>query len=153
MNCDSKMRYQYYCRNCANFKSNTLDKFKEHERLCFNNESVRVEMPKNNQLRFKNLNMTFQHPYFITYEFESTLEEIVTKKGNNTTSYQSHVPNSFTLKFTSTLDKGLSLPIYLFSSPDKDKFINHFINKMKEYLVYAYKISKAEKKIQRENTR
>ncbi len=66
--CSSKLRHKkYVCRNCLNFQTLNKDKLDEHSKSCIKNEAVRIELPtkENKDLKFKNFNRTFPHPFLL----------------------------------------------------------------------------------------
>ena len=90
------------CRSCLNHfpDKNTL---KNHEEYCFQNETVKIEMPKEgSSISFIHHNRSIKVPFVIYADFEAFTKEIQTIPQNNkvsfTQKYQHHQPSGFCYK-------------------------------------------------------
>lgn len=86
---------RYFCYHCLN--SFTTEKvLKEHEKLCINNEPVRLIMPeKETYCAFKNYQRSIRVPNVIYADFEAFLSPVNLSKGKSTNKYQKHNPSGF----------------------------------------------------------
>ena len=76
----------YWCSQCLSEAYDSHEKLNEHLKLCMNYENVRAILPEKNKvnfigdrediLKFKNYGNTFEHPFSIFIDFESTLKPI-----------------------------------------------------------------------------
>ena len=72
-NCNTK-RKQHFCMNCSQAFTQELSR-DQHQAYCEDNESVRVEMPKQGStVEFKDGQNQFRVPYIMYADFESILE-------------------------------------------------------------------------------
>ena len=90
------------CRSCLNHFPNK-DKLKNHEDYCFQNETVKIEMPKEgSSISFIHHNRSIKVPFVIYADFEAFTKEIQTTpqsdKVSFTQKYQHHQPSGFCYK-------------------------------------------------------
>jgi hypothetical protein len=92
-------------------------------------------------MRFKNFNKTFQHPFNIVYDFESTLLNINEKsEGGETVKYQKHIQNSYGLKFNCIYPE-YDKPRIIRNSDNPDLLMKQFIEDLEDFTKYAYNLT------------
>ena len=150
----SKNSHQrYYCYNCLNSfnTQNTLDK---HTDLCYHNESVKTEFPKE-----KNLFVTFKYqersmnvPFVIYADFECFTEEISTCQPNPqnsyTIEYQKHTPSGFCY-YVKCFDDHLykQNPVLYTKKSEDDDVAQKFVDSIEKTIKDIYQKFKFPKKI------
>ena len=87
------------CRSCLNHFPDK-DKLKNHEENCFQNEAIRIEMPKEgSSISFKHHNRAIKVPFVVYADFEAFTKEIQPIPQNDrvffTQKYQHHQPSGF----------------------------------------------------------
>ena len=87
------------CRSCLNHFPK--GKLKNHEEYCFQNETIKIEMPKEgSSISFKHHNRSIKVPFVVYADFEAFTKEI--KPQNDrvafTQKYQHHQPSGFCYK-------------------------------------------------------
>ena len=114
------------------------EKLNEHLKLCMNYENVRAILPEKNKvnfigdrediLKFKNYGNTFEHPFSIFIDFESTLKPIQQEESKlekdeiKTVKLQEHIPNSVGIKYNCIHEKYTeTIKIINNSNPEKLK--------------------------------
>ena len=90
------------CRSCLNHFPNK-DKLKNHEEYCFQNETIKIEMPKEgSSISFMHHNRSIKVPFVVYADFEAFTKEIKTIPQNDrvafTQKYQRHQPSGFCYK-------------------------------------------------------
>ena len=90
------------CRSCLNHFPNK-DKLKNHEEYCFQNETIKIEMPKEgSSISFKHHNRSIKVPFVVYADFGAFTKEIKTIPQNDrvafTQKYQHHQPSGFCYK-------------------------------------------------------
>ena len=124
------IRDRFWCTQCLDAAYITEEKLKEHQKLCFKHESVKVNMPKpdtdKSKVFFKNKQNQFKHPFYATMDFESTLVDKEKKIGEKSHIYQKHVPNSCGIKLNCD-DNTYSMPIKIFNNSNPEKLIEDVI--------------------------
>ena len=99
---------RYFCLNCFNsFKDE--DKLKEHKKYCYENESVKINMPPPGTfLRFKNFLHSEKAPFAVYADFESLIKPMDNcnpdPNKSYTKKYQKHEPTSFSYYINSSID-------------------------------------------------
>ena len=98
------------CRRCLNHFPNAK-KFKIHEEYCSNNETVKIEMPKEESfISFNHHNRSMKVPFVFYAAFEAFTKEISTCEPNEkfsfTKQYQKHQPSGFCYKCVGLNTKG-----------------------------------------------
>ena len=92
-----------FCRNCLNhFPKNKLE---IHEKYCFQNESVKIELPKKGILKFQHYNRSIKVPLVVYADFEAFTQKISSKRGSSTKQYQKHQPSGFCYKIVGLEEK------------------------------------------------
>ena len=89
------------CRSCLNHFPK--GKLKNHEEYCFQNETIKIEMPKEgSSISFKHHNRSIKVPFVVYADFEAFTKEIKTIPQNDrvafTQKYQHHQPSGFCYK-------------------------------------------------------
>ena len=89
------------CRSCLNHFPK--GKLKNHEEYCFQNETIKIEMPKEeSSISFKHHNRSIKVPFVVYADFEAFTKEIKTIPQNDrvafTQKYQRHQPSGFCYK-------------------------------------------------------
>ena len=90
------------CRSCLNHFPDK-DKLKNHEEYCFQNETIKIEMPKEgSSISFRNHNRAIKVPFVVYADFEAFTKEIQPIPQNDrvsfTQKYQHHQPSGFCYK-------------------------------------------------------
>ena len=90
------------CRSCLNHFPDQK-KLKNHEEYCFQNETIKIEMPKEgSSISFKHHNRAIKVPFVVYADFEAFTKEIKTIPQNDrvafTQKYQHHQPSGFCYK-------------------------------------------------------
>ena len=81
---------QYFCMNCLQGFNNDRSR-DEHYSYCSNNESMRVEMPKDKVLKFSNGQGQLKAQFVIYADFESILEPMDTCSNDPRLPYMNHI--------------------------------------------------------------
>ena len=89
------------CRSCLNHFPK--GKLKNHEEYCFQNEMIKIEMPKEgSSISFMHHNRSIKVPFVVYADFEAFTKEIKTIPQNDrvafTQKYQHHQPSGFCYK-------------------------------------------------------
>ena len=89
------------CRSCLNHFPK--GKLKNHEEYCFQNETIKIEMPKEgSSISFKHHNRSIKVPFVVYADFEAFTKEIKTIPQNDrvafTQKFQHHQPSGFCYK-------------------------------------------------------
>ena len=89
------------CRSCLNHFPK--GKLKNHEEYCFQNETIKIEMPKEgSSISFMHHNRSIKVPFVVYADFEAFTKEIKTIPQNDrvafTQKYQHHQPSGFCYK-------------------------------------------------------
>jgi hypothetical protein len=142
----NKKNKTYLCENCLIKQFPTKEQCAEHYTRCIKNIQTKVKLPKKGSvMTFQNFNHEFQHPFFCTADFESTLLPIKKEDPMNTEflqRYQKHVPNSYGIKFNCMHDK-YSKPIRINTNPDPETLLKDFVEDLESYAKYAYQLTKS----------
>ena len=90
---------RHLCLNCFN-SFNTLESLNKHKEYCYENESVKTNMPpQNTYLRFKNFLYSEKAPFAVYADFESLIKPLDNcdpdPNKSYTKKYQKHEPISF----------------------------------------------------------
>ncbi len=137
----------YFCRNCLNARFNSEDKLKQHNEICLKYEPVRAVLPteEENKMKFKNLQNTYRHPFYITADFEATLIPLKENEESNTIKYQQHKPNSFGLYFNCIYPE-YNKKIIICNSDDEEDLMKSFVESCETLTEYAYSLTQLNKK-------
>ena len=128
------------CRSCLNHFPDK-NKLKNHEEYCFQNETVKIEMPKEgSSISFIHHNRSIKVPFVIYADFEAFTKEIQTIPQNNkvsfTQKYQHHQPSGFCYKIVGQNIKRC----VLFRAKDKNEDVSQkFIEMLEEDIKEIYK--------------
>ena len=129
---------RYFCLNCFNsFKDE--DKLKEHKKYCYENESVKINMPPPGTfLRFKNFLHSEKAPFAVYADFESLIKPMDNcnpdPNKSYTKKYQKHEPISFSYYINSSID-GVFKPVlrkYTKTKPEDADAMDVFIKWLEE---------------------
>ena len=90
------------CRSCLNHFPDK-DKLINHEEYCFQNETIKIEMPKEeSSISFSHHNRAIKVPFVVYADFEALTKEIQPIPQNDrvsfTQKYQHHQPSGFCYK-------------------------------------------------------
>ena len=88
----SNHRGGFYCLNCFNSYT-TKNKLKEHEEICNNHDSFRIEMPAwvNKTIKYNPEEKSLKAPYTIYLDLESILKKVQSCQNNPKKSYTEKV--------------------------------------------------------------
>ena len=95
---------RHACLNCFN-SFNTLESLNKHKEYCYENESIKTNMPpQNTYLRFKNFLYSEKAPFAVYADFESLIKPLDNcdpdPNKSYTKKYQKHEPISFSYYIT-----------------------------------------------------
>ena len=137
---------RFWCKNCLCFSHKTMEALEEHKKLCYNNESTRCIMPTkdNNQLKFKNENHKFKHPFSVFIDFEASLIKTNIKRGTGDI-YQHHKINSVGIKYN-CIHNEYSKPIKIINNSDEEKILENMMLTLEEYAKNSYEYLKQNEK-------
>jgi len=147
LNSENKNEHKmYWCRNCLKSAYTSQEKLNKHIEICNKNESVRCVLPDedNNILSFNNTGNSFNHPFCVFLDFESTLETFVDDSKCDTVKYQKHIPNSCGMKYKCIHDM-YSEDRVIFNSNDSDTLLEQTILKLEEYALKSYNLTQQNK--------
>ena len=141
----------YHCSQCLSIAYDTQDKLNEHLNICMKHEAVKAKLPKKFEegdksrkdiITFRNIANTFNHPFFMTLDFESTLEKLdEINSDGNTQVYQKHKVNSVGIKFN-CIHEQYSKPLFIINNQDPELLLKETIEYLEEQTNYAYKLTK-----------
>ena len=144
--CKNKL---YCCRQCLNAHYNSQEHLDKHIVECMKYEAVKVVLPdeKDKLIKFKNYNHTFKHPFYISVDFEATLEEYQEEviDGKETYKYQKHTPNSYGIKFNCIYSE-YNKNIIIENNKDPEELMKSFIENLEVLTHYAYSLTQKHKK-------
>ena len=129
---------RYICLNCFNsFK--TPKALKTHKNYCYENESVKINMPPSGTfLRFKNFPNSEKAPFAVYADFESLIKHMDNcdpdPNKSYTKKYQKHEPISFSYYINSSID-GVFKPVlrkYTKTKPEDADAMDVFIKWLEE---------------------
>ena len=128
------------CRSCLNHFPDKK-KLKNHEEYCFQNETVKIEMPKEgSSISFVHHNRSIKVPFVFYADFEAFTKEIQTTpqsvKVSFTQKYQHHQPSGFCYKIVGQNIKRC----VLFRAKDENEDVSQkFIEMLEEDIKKIYK--------------
>ena len=128
------------CRSCLNHFPDKK-KLKNHEEYCFQNETVKIEMPPEGRaISFMHHNRAIKVPFVIYADFEAFTKEIQTTPQNDrvsfTQKYQHHQPSGFCYKIVGQNIKRC----VLFRAKDKNEDVSKkFVAMLEEDIKKIYK--------------
>ena len=120
------------CRSCLNHFPNK-DKLKNHEEYCFQNETIKIEMPKEeSSISFMHHNRSIKVPFVVYADFEAFTKEIKTIPQNDriafTQKYQHHQPSGFCYKIVGQNIKRCAL----FRATENEDVSRKFVEMLEE---------------------
>ena len=139
------------CRRCLNHFPNAK-KLKIHKEYCSNNETVKIEMPKEGScVSFVHHNRSVRVPFVVYADFEAFTKEISTCEPNAkfsfTKQYQQHQPSGFCFKIV-CFDKRFNQKPVLFRAKSKDEDISAiFVQMLEQEIKRIHKIFDFAKKM------
>ena len=128
------------CRSCLNHFPDK-DKLKNHEEYCFQNETIKIEMPKEgSSISFSHHNRAIKVPFVIYADFEALTKEIQPIPQNDrvsfTQKYQHHQPSGFCYKIVGQNIKRCAL----FRAKDKNEDVSRkFVEMLEEDIKNIHK--------------
>ena len=128
------------CRSCLNHFPDKK-KLKNHEDYCFQNETVKIEMPKEgSSISFIHHNRSIKVPFVIYADFEAFTKEIQPIPQNDqvafTQKYQHHQPSGFCYKIVGQNIKRCAL----FRAKDKNEDVSKkFVEMLEEDIKKIFK--------------
>ena len=127
------------CRSCLNHFPDK-DKLKNHEEYCFQNETVKIEMPKEeSSISFKHHNRSIKVPFVVYADFEAFTKEIKTIPQNDrvafTQKYQHHQPSGFCYKIVGRNIKRC----VLFRATENEDVSRKFVEMLEEDIKNIFK--------------
>ena len=126
------------CRSCLNHFPK--GKLKNHEEYCFQNETVKIEMPKEeSSISFKHHNRSIKVPFVVYADFEAFTKEIKTIPQNDrvafTQKYQHHQPSGFCYKIVGRNIKRC----VLFRATENEDVSRKFVEMLEEDIKNIFK--------------
>lgn len=117
--CSKHKEKHFICRRCLQF-FNLQSNLERHILSCSQHEAVRVIMPEDKWLYFKNMKHTMRVPFVMYCDFECLTTPISSCQPNSQTSftmaYQNHEPISFCYYIASST--GFYKPPYVYRGPN-----------------------------------
>ena len=164
LNNDKTNGKKYWCSQCLSCGFDSNEKLNRHLEACMKHEAVSTKYPKkfdlekynsltdedekkkmmNNRddiMKFNNHQHTFKHPYFMTLDFESTLEKVDDINDTSTKKYQKHIVNSCGMKFNCIHDQH-SKDVKIINNSNPENVMKETIEYLEEQAIYAYNLSK-----------
>ena len=129
---------RHACLNCFN-SFNTLESLNKHKEYCYENESIKTNMPpQNTYLRFKNFLYSEKAPFAVYADFESLIKPLDNcdpdPNKSYTKKYQKHEPISFSYYILCSID-GVYKPVlrkYTKTKPEDADAMDIFIKWLEE---------------------
>ena len=129
---------RHLCLNCFN-SFNTSESLNKHKEYCYENESIKTNMPSpNTYLRFKNFLYSEKAPFAVYADFESLIKPLDNcdpdPNKSYTKKYQKHEPISFSYYILCSID-GVYKPVlrkYTQTKPEGANAIDVFIKWLEE---------------------
>ena len=126
------------CRSCLNHFPK--GKLQNHEEYCFQNETVKIEMPKEgSSISFKHHNRSIKVPFVVYADFEAFTKEIKTIPQNDrvafTQKYQHHQPSGFCYKIVGQNIKRCAL----FRAKENEDVSRKFVEMLEEDIKNIFK--------------
>ena len=127
------------CRSCLNHFPDK-DKLKNHEEYCFQNETIKIEMPKEgSSISFKHHNRAIKVPFVVYADFEAFTKEIQPIPQNDrvsfTQKYQHHQPSGFCYKIVGQNIKRCAL----FRAKENEDVSRKFVEMLEEDIKNIFK--------------
>ena len=116
-----------------------------HIRLRWHWRDILPIKEKDDILKFKNINCTFKHPFYVTADFESTLEKVDDNdKDNKSQIYQHHIANSYGSKYNCDVSEH-SEPIKIFNSSDPEILTKNYVEELERLAKKSYDLTQLNK--------
>ena len=127
------------CRSCLNHFPDK-DKLKNHEKYCFQNEAIKIEMPKEgSSISFRHHNRAIKVPFVVYADFEAFTKEIQPIPQNDrvsfTQKYQHHQPSGFCYKIVGQNIKRCAL----FRAKENEDVSRKFVEMLEEDIKNIFK--------------
>ena len=127
------------CRSCLNHFPDK-DKLQNHEKYCFQNEAIKIEMPKEeSSISFKHHNRAIKVPFVVYADFEAFTKEIQPIPQNDrvsfTQKYQHHQPSGFCYKIVGQNIKRCAL----FRAKENEDVSRKFVEMLEEDIKNIFK--------------
>ena len=134
---------------CNDKRYDSLEKLEKHCKRCvLGLEDIEEILPTKNRddiLKFKNVNCTFKHPFYITADFESTLEKVDdNNKDNKSQIYQHHIANSYGLKYNCDVSEH-SENVKIFNCSDKEILTKNYVEELERLTKKSYDLTQLNK--------
>ena len=100
----------FYCLNCFSWYT-TKNKFKEHEKICNNNGSCRIEMPSwtEKALKYNPGEKSWKAPFAVYLDLECIFKKVQSSQSNPEKSYTEekarHEPSGWSMSIKCSFDK------------------------------------------------
>lgn len=102
----NKNNHSFFCDICTRGFS-TIVILNKHYEKCKNFDPMKINVPRDNIMKFKRLDHQIDAPFVIYGDFETYLKRINIKKGNKTNLEREHVPIAYSLFVASKSYKAL----------------------------------------------
>lgn len=147
----------FFCPNCLSRSYRSIELLDKHRLKCGSIDEhtssllgAVYECPdlSNNILKFKNFGNTFQHPFHVIADFESTLSTCTSQyegltpdefENLKTVRYQKHLQNSYGVKY-SCIYPEYSKNVKTFNNSDPNEVSKDFVETLEEYAKESYKL-------------
>ena len=136
---------KYFCKLCM-ISFTSEEKLNDHITLCQNNDSCKIELPKEGEtIVFKNYNRSMRVPFVIYADFEAITEKIDTCEPNPeesyTQNYQKHTPSGFCYYVKCSYDDDYAKPVVYRGEDCVEKFVEMIEEEVIDiYDIYKNKI-------------
>ena len=150
-------RTKYFCSHCLVKSFTTIEKLSTHVFDCANyseserkENNIKYELPSKeeneNIMKFKNEQNSFQHPFHIIADFESTLLPFKDNRECSSKKYQQHIPNSFGLKYC-CIHAEYEEDVEVVNNKDPELVCANFIEKIEFYAQQSYDMLQLKKHV------
>ena len=142
----------FYCRNCYT-PFTSKERLEEHYKICRNNDTVKIEMPKDSSTQyFKNHFKSQNVPFVVYADFESFTKPISScqqdPKESYTKKYQKHEPSGFCYYIKCFDDSVYSQePVIFTKESEQDDVAQIFVNTLEENIRDIYQKFRFQKKM------
>ena len=142
----------FYCRNCYT-PFTSKERLEEHDEICRNNDTVKIEMPKDSSTQyFKNHFKSQNVPFVVYADFESFTKPISSHqpdpKESYTKKYQKHEPSGFCYYIKCFDDSVYSQdPVIFTKESEQDDVAQIFVNTLEENIRKIYQKFRFQKKM------
>jgi hypothetical protein len=157
---------KYWCKQCLSIAFDSVEQLEQHHIHCFNHEAVRcvlpdkyipgemitnakgvlVEKKQEDNVKFRNYQNEFMHPFHIHMDFESLLQKLdIEDPSANTIKTHKHIENSVGLIYN-CIHEQFSEPVILFNDPDRDSLMEKLILETERLAKKSYNLTQQHKK-------